>query len=87
MGRQVFSNRNFKIYSAKGGYVIHNTLKEFNEGHTHVTNFKTAKYLTHLAIRKEIPKHLSKYLALSLIRISTDTAYKNIIIDLFLKSK
>lgn len=72
--------KHFNIYSnKKGGYIIHNTRKPFEIGHTHLNNYNTAKYITHLALYKKIPKnnHLSIYLIDSLIRISDDVKYIN----------
>lgn len=74
---RVFRRKQFSIYSDKAGhFVIHNMNKEFNEGHTHINNFNTAKFLINLAIHKSIPrKELNTYLYKSLIRISTDSSY------------
>ena len=68
------------IYSDRNGsYVVHNTRKEFSEGHTHINNYNTAKYIAYLALYKKMPKnnHLSIYLIESLIRISSDKKYIN----------
>lgn len=68
----------YNIYSDKNGhYIIHNTRKEFSKGHTHIDNYKTAKYITYLSLYKKIPKgkRLSNYLLDSIIRISTDKNY------------
>lgn len=70
--------RHFNIYSnMNGGYIVHNTKKEFQDGHTHINNFKTAKYIAYLALYKKMPKnnHLSDYLIESVIRISDDNVY------------
>lgn len=76
MGKQVYSNREYKIYEVgKNNYIVHNSHKPFQEGHTHIHKFSTAKYLTKLAIHKLIPDHLSEYLLVSLIRLSKDTKY------------
>ena len=68
------------IYSDKSGsYVVHNTKKEFSDGHTHINNYKTAKYIAYLVIYKKMPKnnHLSIYLIDSVIRLSNDRKYIN----------
>ena len=69
---RVYRKRQFSIYSdLNGNYIIHNTNKEFSEGHTHIKNYHTAKFITNLAFHKSIPKKkLNKYLYDSLIRIS-----------------
>nr|DAH50412.1 MAG TPA: hypothetical protein [Caudoviricetes sp.] len=77
MSHQIYKNRQYKIYKAVGGYVVHNSNKPFEKGHTHIERFDTAKYLIHLSVKKIVPKHLSKYLIVSLIRIAEDKKYKN----------
>ena len=79
MNNIVYSQRQFNIYKmGNNDFIIHNTKKEFSEGHTHITNFKTAKYLINLAIHKSFPERtLSNRLIDSIIRISTDNAYIN----------
>ena len=57
-------------------FIIHNIKKDFKNGHTHIKNFHTAKFLIDLAVHNTIPnKSLNKYLYESLIRISTDPCY------------
>lgn len=66
------------IYSnSDGGYIVHNTHKEFAKGHTHINNYKTARFVAYLVIYKKIPKknHLSNYLIESVVRLSTDKKY------------
>lgn len=68
----------YNIYSdGNNHFIVHNMRKNFSDGHTHIDNFKTAKYITYLALYKKLPKnhHLSVYLIQSLIRISTDKEY------------
>ena len=81
---RVYKKKQFAIYSdLSGSYIIHNTNKEFAEGHTHIKNYKTAKFIVDLAFHKSIPKKkLSTYLYDSIIRISNDNIYKNRIMRL-----
>ena len=58
------------MYKAKGGYIVHNTHKPFKTGHTHVKDFDTAVMLIRLSLHRKLPVHLSKYLWISLERIS-----------------
>ncbi len=52
--------------------------KEFSQGHTHINNFNTAKFIMDLALHKTLPKRrISNYLLDSLIRISIDIDYIN----------
>ena len=73
---RVYKCQYFNLYgNFNNGYIIHNTHKPFEEGHTHLNNFDTAKYIIKLAHHKTVPKHLSIYLIDSLIRISNDEFY------------
>ena len=75
MSHQIYRNRNFKIYKTLNEYIVHNSNKDFEQGHTHIQNFDTAKYLIHLSIHRIVPKRLSKYLIVSLIRLSDSREY------------
>lgn len=73
---RVFKQKYFNLYSNfDNGYIIHNTHKPFEEGHTHLNNYDTARYLIKLAYYHKVPKQLSIYLIDSLIRISLDEYY------------
>ena len=75
---RIYKKKYFNLYSNQEGYIIHNTHKEFQKGHTHINNYNTAKFLINLALYKTVPdKNMSKYLYQSLIRISSDQAYIN----------
>lgn len=67
----------YDIYSnQKGGFIVYNRRKEFSEGHTHINNFKTARYIAYLSLYKKKPKgKLSPYLIESIVRISDDKKY------------
>lgn len=75
---KILSVKNFNIYSdGKDHFIVHNMRKPFNQGHTHINNFNTAKYIIYLAMYKKKPKgnHLSIYLIDSIIRLSVDEDY------------
>lgn len=75
---RIYKKKYFNLYSNQEGYIIHNTHKEFQKGHTHINNYNTAKFLINLALYKTVPdKNMSNYLYQSLIRISSDQAYIN----------
>lgn len=75
---RIYKKKYFNLYSNQEGYIIHNTHKDFQKGHTHINNYNTAKFLINLALYKTIPdKNMSKYLYQSLIRISSDQTYIN----------
>ena len=72
---KVYRCKNYTVYDVNGGYIIHNTKLDFQQHHTHITNFHTCKYIIKLSINKTIPKQLSDYLIVSLIRLSNDKEY------------
>ena len=75
---RVYKLKYFNMYSnKKGGFIVHNTHKEFKNGHTHLNNYNTAKYIIQLAIHKTLPQSKSIYIIDSLIRISNDKGYIN----------
>ena len=84
--QQIYQRGVFKIYKSEG-FILHNTDKEFSQGHTHLNSFKIAKYLIELITYKRIPRHLSKYLLVSLIRVSDDTEYQRKINELISNKK
>ena len=73
----IYRKIHFNIYSAGNRFIVHNTRMEFSKGHTHIRNFSTAKFIIELSLHKSIPKHLSNYLLISLIRINDDIEYIN----------
>ena len=75
---RIYKKKYFNLYSNQEAYIIHNTHKGFQKGHTHINNYNTAKFLINLALYKTVPdKNMSKYLYQSLIRISSDQTYIN----------
>lgn len=72
----IYHKRNFNIYSVnKKEFIIHNTDLPFETHHTHINRFSTAKYLINISIYKSLPKRLSNYLIISLIRLTDDEEY------------
>lgn len=71
----IYKKKNFKIYSAGKGYIVHNTKLDFHNHHTHINNFHTCKYIIDMSLHKSIPYHLSNYLLISLIRLTNDKDY------------
>ena len=79
----VYHKRNFNVYSVdKKAFIVHNASLPFKEHHTHINRFSTAKYLINISIYKTIPKRLSDYLIVSLMRLTDDKEYKNKLNDL-----
>ena len=73
----IYHKRNFNIYSVNGKeFIVHNSDLCFRDHHTHINKFSTAKYLINISLYKAIPKRLSNYLIISLIRLTDDNEYK-----------
>ena len=74
---RVYRKKYYNLYQFGNEYIIHNTRKEFKDGHTHINEYKTAVFLIDVALHKSIPKHLCNYHLESLYRISEDRLYKD----------
>ncbi|WP_242850549.1 hypothetical protein [Clostridium lundense] len=72
---QIYQGLNFKIYKVGDEFIIHNTNKKFKNGHTHVHKYNTCMIMIKLINNKLLPKNHSKYFLESLIRISDDKEY------------
>lgn len=74
---QIYQNKQFKVYRMDNCYILHNSSKEFANGHTHLESLKQCKLIIQLSLEKRIPQHLSKYLLTSLYRVNEgEYAYK-----------
>ncbi|HBF0312723.1 hypothetical protein KWW45_11325 [Clostridioides difficile] len=76
---KIYERKEYIIIKVRNGYIVYNTNKIFEEGHTHLKCYNAAKTAIDLAIKKKIPRSHSLYFLTSLIRISNDINYiKNI---------
>lgn len=75
MYNKIYERKEFMIFQVKEGYVVYNTKKSFQEGHTHLKHFEAAKTAIDLVINKKVPKSTDGYYLSSLIRISDDDKY------------
>lgn len=87
MGTQVYTKKNFVVVDMDEGYIVINKDKDFKQGHTHITNYNTAKYLIDMVLHSRIPYHLPIYLLISLQRLSADENYREKIGDLIRNKK
>ena len=72
----IYRRKQYNIYKIrKNNFIVHNTSKQFKDGHTHINNYNAAKVVIAMSINKTVPYNLSKYLIESIIRISTDKEY------------
>ncbi|HBG3789803.1 hypothetical protein VXC74_13490 [Clostridioides difficile] len=72
---KIYEKKEYIIIKSKNGYIVYNTNKKFEEGHTHLKSYNAAKTVIDLAIRKKIPRSNSIYFITSLKRISNDMNY------------
>lgn len=80
--RKIFQRKEYSIYKASGGYIIHNTNGDFRGHHTHVRTFSKAKSIVDLCIRKKLPNTPRKWEIESLMRLTRNNAYYNKLRDL-----
>lgn len=79
---KVYENKDFIILGEGGkhkdSFILFNKRKGFENGHTHIRNYGTAKWVMELYQQRKIPLQLkSTYLLQSLIRISDDEDYSS----------
>lgn len=66
------------LYSSKEErYIVYNTNKEWNKGHTHIKTLKQAEYLCDCIRKNKVPSNVNKYFIISLLRLSNDKKYSN----------
>ena len=61
MFNKIYEKKEFIVFQVKKGYVVYNTRKSFEEGHTHLKHFEAAKTAIDLAINKKIPRSKDGY--------------------------
>ena len=87
MSRKVFQRKEYTIYRAGDGFIIHNTNGEFVKHHTHIRSFKKAKSIVDLCIRRKLPDKPNIWEVESLMRLTRNNAYYNQLRDLLEKNK
>ena len=80
---KIYERDGYIILRVKRGYIVYNTRKRFENGHTHIQSFEMAKTIIDNNIRKKRPKTNSIYLIESHIRVTNDSKYKKICAVLF----
>lgn len=71
-----------KHREGRKNYIVVNTKKKFEEGHTHLRTYKSAKCAVEYAIKKKIPRSTDLYFLQSLIRITRDEEYREKLTEL-----
>jgi transcriptional regulatory protein LevR len=74
------------VYKVNNCFILHNSDKEFTDGHTHLDSIKQAKLLIQLSLEQRVPNHLSRYLLVSLKRVNKGK-YVNRIDELLVNKK
>ena len=76
---KIYERNEFIILRVKKGFIVYNTKKEFENGHTHLQSFEMSRTLIDNSIRKKRPKTNNTYLIESHIRVTKDIKYKQIL--------
>lgn len=71
----VYRRHEFIIIKSHDGYIVYNTNKGFNNGHTHLNNFNTCISIIKLVERREMPINHSDHFLDSILRINQDKEY------------
>lgn len=79
---KIYEREGYIILRMKRGYIVYNTKKSFENGHTHIQSFEIAKTIIDNNIRKKRPKTNSIYLIESHIRVTNDSKYKKMLQEL-----
>ena len=73
---KIYERKEYIILRVKNGYIVYNTKKNFENGHTHLQSFEMSKTIIDNIIRKKRPKTNNIYLIESHIRVTNDSKYK-----------
>lgn len=77
--KRVYENRGYIILKVKSkgrtGYIVYNTNKPFEKGHSHLKSFEMAKVVINNVIYEKKPKTGNIYLLESHIRLSDSDKY------------
>ena len=65
----------FILFQVRNGWIVYNTNKEFENGHTHLKSKCSALAAIDFVLKEKIPKRSSNYYLISLIRISDNENY------------
>lgn len=79
---KIYERKEYIILKVKKGYVVYNTKKSFENGHTHLQSFEMSKIIIDNSIRKKRPKTNNIYLIESHIRVTNDNKYKQVLEEL-----
>lgn len=74
---KVYSKKYMQVFKNeyKEEYVVYNSKKQWEDGHTHIHTYKQALYLVDCILKSKIPKKTNKYFLVSLLRLAKDKHY------------
>ena len=79
---KIYERKEYIILKVKRGYIVYNTKKSFEDGHTHLQSFEMSKTIIDNSIKKKRPKTNNIYLIESHIRVTNDSKYKQVLEEL-----
>ena len=85
--RKIYSKDKYIILQVSNGYIVYNTNKKFEEGHTHLESYNMAKTIINNCIHKKRPKTDNLYLITSHIRVSDDVKYIQVLNEMLAAKK
>ncbi len=71
----VYSKDEFIILKKSRGFIVYNTKKEWEEGHSHLKSYKAAKTAINLVRKNKLPRSRGLYYLTTLQILSQDEKY------------
>lgn len=71
----IYRKDEFIILKVSEGFIVYNTKKEWENGHSHLKSFKAAKTAINLVQKGKLPRSREFYYLTTLQRISTEEKY------------
>lgn len=85
--RKIYSKNEYIILAVSNGYIVYNTDKKFEEGHTHLESYNMAKTIIDNCMKHKRPKTNNLYLIISHIRVSNDDKYIQLLTEMLAAKK
>lgn len=71
----IYQKGQYIVWEACGGYVVYNTDKPFQKGHTHLKSYKRVKEVICCMLDERFPLHYSNYFLVSMKRLSNSRLF------------
>ena len=75
MGRVQYSRMGYIVFRSRSGWIAYNTNKRFEEGHTHLQSYHSAKNAINFCIECRVPIKASEFYLVSLQRLTKHKPY------------